>query len=287
MRKTIAALLLSLASSAAMADGILDVQAGVLYDSNVPRAQLDHDIMSDTALQASLAWGRFVPLTTGLTLRATLDAGGEVYTRFPGLNNVTLGGSLGLRQKFGLGAFAPWVGASVSGARLEYQSAERDGWRYQLGVSAGKRLTESWDLEGSFRFEHRTADKATAVVPGISGDVFDLESHQAGLKTDYALTERLSVSAGYDYRRGDVASTTLRNFTIFVNSDAIALDPVFGQDTVGYRIFAVTRAWRLGASYALGASNSINLVAERWISRAQAGLDYYNTLVGVSYVHAF
>jgi hypothetical protein len=287
VRKTIAAFVMLLASGGALADGILDVQAGVLYDSNVPRAQLSYDIKSDTALQASLAWGRFVPLSTGLTLRATIDAAGEVYTRYAGLNNVALGGSLGLRQKFGLGAFAPWLSASVSGARLEYQNAERDGWRYQLGVAAGKRMTESWDVEASFRYEHRTADQALAVVPGISGDVFDLQSHQAGVKTEYALTEGLSLSAGFDYRRGDVASTTLRNFTIFVNSDAIALDPVFGDDTVGYRIFAVTRAWLLGASYALGASNSINLVAQRWVSRARAGLDYYNTLVGISYVHAF
>jgi hypothetical protein len=72
-----------------------------------------------------------------------------------------------------------------------------------------------------------------------------------------------------------------------VNSDAIALDPVFGPDAVAYRLPAQTRAFRLGFSYALGPANSLNAAVERWISRAAAGLDYYNTLVGAAYVHAF
>jgi hypothetical protein len=286
LRNVLALLSLCAIAGGALADTILDVQAGALYDSNLPRAQLEHDRKSDVAVQAGLAWGRFVPLADGLTLRATLDGAGEIYTRFSGLNNLSLGGSLSLRRKLGLGALAPWLSVSVAGARLEYQNDVRTGWRYELGVATGKRITEAWDIEANFRYQHRTADESIAVVPGISGEVFDLQSHQAGLRSEYALTERLSLAAGFDYRRGDIASTTLRNFTVFTNSDAIALDTAFGDDTVGYRIFALTRAFRLGLSYALGRSNSINLVAERWISKARGGLDYYNTLVGASYVHA-
>jgi len=279
-------LVLLAATGGARADAIFDVQAGALYDSNLTRAQLPSDIKGDTALQAALAWGRFVPLADGLGIRATLDAAGEVYPRYSGLNNLSLGGSLGVRRKFGLGALAPWVSASGSAARLEYQNNVRTGWRYDVGVGAGKRLTDDLSVETSFRYEHRTADENNPVVPGISGAVWDLQSHQATLSSDYAITESLSLAAGFDYRRGDVASTTLRNFTIFVNSTAIALDPVFGADTIGYKIYAITRAWRLGTSYALGQSNSINFIAERWISRAHGGLDYYNTLVFLSYVHA-
>ncbi|HTT09815.1 MAG TPA: hypothetical protein VMG60_02905 [Burkholderiaceae bacterium] len=125
-----------------------------------------------------------------------------------------------------------------------------------------------------------------AVVPGISGEVFDLQAHQAGVRTEYAATDHLSIAGAFDYRRGDVASTTQRNFTIFTNSTAIALDPVFGPGAVGYRLYAITQAWRLGISYAVGRSGSINVGMERWISRAHGGLDYDNTLAGASYVHA-
>jgi hypothetical protein len=287
MLKNAIAWLLLLVSTGVLADQILDVRGGFLYDSNLPKAQLPYDIKSDTALELGLAWGRFLPLADGLTLRATLDASGDVYSHYSGLNNATLGGSLSLRRKFGLGAFAPWIAASGSGARLQYNDSMRDGWRYDLGASTGKRLTPGWDIEAYYKYEHRTADDEFPVVPGISGDVFDLQGHQMGVRTDYALTERLTMSAGFDYRRGDVVSTTLRNFTIFVNSDAIALDPVFGPDAVAYRLPAQTRAFRLGFSYALGPANSLNAAVERWISRAAAGLDYYNTLVGASYVHAF
>jgi len=286
LKRAITCLLWFVVSSGASAEDVLDMQAGALYDSNLSRAQLHYDIKSDTALQAALAWGRFVPLADNLSLRATLEAGGEAYTRYSGLNNLALGASLGMRRKFGLGAFAPWASGSASAARLEYQNSIRDGWRYELGLGAGKRLTESWDAEANFRYQHRTADKELAVVPGISGAVFDLQSHEVGLKSEYGLTDRVSLAVGFDFRRGDVASTTLRNFTIFTNSDAIALDPVFGPNAVGYRIFALTRVWRVGTSYALGTANSINVGAERWISRARGGLDYYNTLVGASYVHA-
>lgn len=286
VKKSLACLSLALAAASVNADDILDVQAGALYDSNLPRAQLPIDIKSDTALQAALAWGRYVPLSDSVRLRATLDAAGEAYTRYSGLNNLALGTSIDLRRKFGLGALAPWLGGWASAARLDYRDNARDGWRYELGAGTGKRLTESWDVEATFRYQHRTQDHEVAVVPGISGEVFDLQAHQAGLRTEYAATGRLTVAAGFDYRRGDVASTTLRNFTIFTNSTAIALDPVFGPDAVGYRIYAITQAWRLGLSYALGRSNSINVGGERWISRARGGLDYYNTLVGASYVHA-
>jgi hypothetical protein len=285
-KRTFAGLLLVLAAASAHADDMLDVTAGLLYDSNVPRAQLERDIKSDTAFQAALAWGRFLPLADGLTLRATLDAGGEAYAHYSGLNNLALGSSLSLRQKFGLGALAPWVNGWASGARLDYQDKARDGWRYEFGVGAGKRLSEAWDVEVTYRYQHRTQDNPVAVVPGISGAVFDLQAHQAGLRSEYAMTERISLEADFDYRRGDVASTTQRNFTIFTNSTAIALDPVFGPGAVGYRIYATTQAYRIGLSYALGRDNSINTGIERWISRARGGLDYYNTLVGASYVHA-
>ena len=286
MRHLVAGLLLFLAAASASADDILDVQAGALYDNNLPRAQLPIDIKSDTALQADVAWGRYLPLSDNLRLRATLDAAGEVYARFGGLDNLALGTSFDLRRKFGLGALAPWVSARAAAARLDYRDKARDGWRYELGAATGKRLTDAWDIEATFLYRHRTQDHAVAVVPGISGEVFDLQAHQTGLRTEYAASERLSVAAGFDYRRGDVTSTTLRNFTIFTNSTAIALDPVFGPEAVAYRIYAITQAWRFGASYAVGRSGSINLGIERWISRARGGLDYYNTLAGASYVHA-
>jgi len=286
IKRAIAGLSFALAAASTHADDILDVSAGALYDSNVPRAQLERDIKSDTAFQAALAWGRFMPLSDGLTLRATLDASGEAYAHYSGLNNLALGTSLSLRQKFGLGALAPWVSGWASGARLDYEDKARDGWRYEFGIGAGKRLTDAWDIEATYRYQHRTQDHPVAVVPGISGAVFDLQAHQAGVRSEYAMTDRVSLGAGFDYRRGDVASTTLRNFTIFTNSTAIALDPVFGPDAVGYRIYAITQAYRIGFSYALGRSNSINTGIERWISRARGGLDYYNTLVGASYVHA-
>jgi opacity protein-like surface antigen len=285
--RALAFLLLSLVSTTTFADAVLDVRAGTLYDSNLSRAQFDYDIKSDMAVQSSVVWGRFVVLADGLTLRATLDAAGELYTRYSGLNNLAVGGSFALRQKFGLGALAPWVDTSISAARLEYQNSVRDGWRYGFALGGGKRLSAAWNLGAHYCYEHRTADENAAVVPGVSGAVFDLQGHRLELGSEYTVTENLSLAVGYDYRRGDVASTTLRNFTIYTNSDAIALDPVFGDDTVGYRIFAVTRTWRLGLSHALGRSNSINLVAQRAISRARGGLDYYNTLVGASYVHAF
>ena len=281
-----ATLLLSVAA-AAHADSILDVQAGALYDSNLSRAEYSYDIKSDTALQAAVAWGRFVPLADGLTLRATLDAAGEAYTRYSGLNNLAVGGSLGLRRKFGLGAFAPYISTSLSANRLEYQNDIRDGWRYDFALGAGKRMTDEWSVSATYSYQHRTADHAVSVVPGISGAVFDLQGHTLGVATEYAVTEDLSLNAGFDRRRGDVASTTLRNFEIYSNSDAIAPDPVFGANTIGYRIFATTNVWRAGASYAVGTAGSLNLVAERWISRARGDLDYYTPLVALSYVHAF
>jgi hypothetical protein len=286
MRHAVLLAALAAWSVAATASTFLDVEAGAVYDSNLPRAQLARDVKSDTAARAAVRWGRFFVPADGLTLSASVDAGGELYARYRGLDNVALGGSAGVRRKFGLGALAPWVSVSGSLARLNYRNDVRDGWRRAAGIGIGKRPGESWELRAEFAYESRIADRETAVASGISGAVFDLQGRSLGLSGDLTLTERIALACGITLRRGDVASTTLRNRTIFTNSDAVTGDTVFGDNAVGYRIQATTRVYRLGASYALGVSNSANLNVERWVSRGAAGLDYFNTIVGLTYVHS-
>jgi hypothetical protein len=278
---------LALYSSIAAGEQILDLQAGLLYDSNLSRAQLERDIKSDTAALASLQWGQFIPVADGLAITAGVDVRTEIYGRYSGLDNVNFGGWLSVRRKIGLGALAPWISAHASAGRLEYRNSIRDGWRYSVGVSAGKRITERLNLRADYWYEARTADREEPVVASISGAVFDLEGHNVGIAGDYALTDRLTIFAGYTVREGDVASSTQRNRAIFRNSTAITRDPVFGDNVFGYRINATTHAGRLGLSCGLGDANSLNFAVERWVSRGEGGLDYYNTLVGASYVHSF
>src|SRR5215471_10977080 len=104
-----ALLFLAAPGAAVAADSLLDVDAGVFYDSNLTRAQAPADIRADgaAALAASAGWFFAPSGNDGLT--ATLDARGEAYYRFHGLNLIGLGGTLAYRHKFGVGYAAPWL----------------------------------------------------------------------------------------------------------------------------------------------------------------------------------
>jgi len=266
---------------------IADVEVGLVHEDNVSLGEMERDIKSDTALSTSFSAGASTLLGERNTLSVTGDFIGNVYDRFSGLDNLSLGVTAAFRRKLGLGAAAPWVRVSGAGARQEYRNDVRDGWRYRLGTGVGKRFGERWDLRAEYAFERRMADHERAVTPRLPGDVFDQESHTLSFRGDFLYSEAISLSVGYALRRGDVASTTQRNPAIFAASSAVTADSTFGSDTFAYKIDATTHVLSFGLSLALGQRSSFNLGYEHQIGQGNGGVDYRNNVFRASFLYSY
>jgi hypothetical protein len=271
----------------ACAERIADVDTGVSYDNNVSNGKFRSDVHGDLALEASTSQGIATQFTDSDSVSATADLRGQGFTRFDGLDNLALGGSLGYRDKFGLGALAPWISATLSAARLEYQNSVRNGWQYNAGLRAGKRFDERWDIGAEVTYDRRTADHTASLVPGISGAVYDIAGRSAGINAGYAWSNSLLLSASYAYRDGDVVSTTQPNRGIFFSSEAVAQDPAFGPGEFAYRLHASAQVFALRASQALGRNSSLNIGLLRQLTRGDGGNNYVKNVVDLTYLYSF
>jgi hypothetical protein len=280
-------ILMAGAISPAHAERVTEVAAGAEYDNNVSNGQLDRDIKSDSATWASLSAGQSIELMQGNRLTATGDLAGRIFNRFQALNNISLGVTLADRMKLGLGATAPWIRAYGSAARVQFHDDIRDGWLYRLGLGAGKRLGERWDLQAEYRFDKRTGENTIAVVPGLSGAVFDQTGHSVLLDGRYSYDDSTLISVGYAWRRGDVVATTQRNFTIFRASTAIAADPAFGDEGFAYKLKATAQIISLGASKEINRHSSLNAGFHRQVTYATGGNAYYNSAPSITYLYSY
>src|SRR5215831_7731632 len=132
------ALLLLAPSSVAAPDTLLDVEAGAFYDSNLTRAQMSADIRADGAATLAASAGWFFAPSGNDGLTATLDARGEAYYRFHGLDLIGVGGTLAYRHKFGVGYTAPWLTVAFTAAYDAYQQDLRTGARWAASAELGQ-----------------------------------------------------------------------------------------------------------------------------------------------------
>jgi hypothetical protein len=285
---------LSLCYPAAIkAEWIAHAGVQTLFNDNLSYGQLSRDRKTDQALQLDLAGGQHLQLTDATGLALTANIGTSRYIQYNGLNNVYYGAASTLRHKFGLGNAAPWISLAGSANYHDFEYAPRDGWRYQLSVAMGKRLSERLEIQLKYQYEERIADRfvnnpalLARPVP-IFGDAFSIAAHSVALTGIFNLSDRLTSYVGYARREGDVTSSTHRNRTIFAASDAIAPDKAFGNDFVAYRINAGSNIFSFGLSWAMTCHASLNLGYERQDSRAGHGLEYSNNIGHLNLLYAF
>ena len=270
----------------AAAEGILDAEAGIVHDSNLPRAVSRSDIAADASANLNLSAGHRISLDDGSAITWSADLRAAEFRRYHGMNNVALGVTASYRRKFGIGPFAPWASISGSLAREKYGQSIRDGQRSILSLQAGRRLTESLDLSGGGSLERYSADRVLQVVPRLSGDVFSIEGRNLFARADYALNERWSGYAGINLRRGEVVASTRREPEIFAYSSAVTQDPAFGEDYIAYKLAGETRSVLAGASWAVNPHASLNFGVTRAITYATGGIDYRSTQFNALFLYS-
>lgn len=283
----ICVILSPLAAPLAHAEWVGNVDLGIRHDSNINNAQLGSDIASDSVSSADLLATDFFALEDGNSVSITGQSKGEVFHHYTGLNNVALGAALGFRKKWALGPYAPWSGLSLSSQRINFTDASRNGWRNQVAISCGQRLFERWDVGAEYMLERRTAAPLAADQPGISGDVFSQTSRSMTLNAEYAWSERLFLTLGSLWRRGDVVSSARETSKIISSSQAIAADQVFGPDFYAYKMRGTTYGLDVDMTIAFTSRNLLRASISRQVTHAGGDNDYAKTVAMLSWTYHF
>lgn len=274
-------------SQTARADWTVASSASLSHDNNVGNAQNYAGKVADSNLSATLSLLQLISLGESFSLAAGGDASGQIYDRLTGLNNASLEALLSLKQKWGIGAYAPWARFGISVGRADFDDGYRDAALYRASIEAGKRLDEHWNLWAKYSYERRRADPAPTDLYGISSDVFTLTGRSFKAGVQYALSERVSLSLGSLLRHGDVVSTTRENVYIYSASKAVAPDPTFGPEAYAYRLYGTTYGARLGAEYSLGDHSLLGCGWQRLETHAQAANNYADSQAEITWNYRF
>lgn len=280
----IAALVLS---DPARAQWSSQLEAGYLHDDNFSRAQRSEDKIRESALFARGL------LTRDFALGADSDAHVGVegrlirYSPSNAASFAGIGFVAGARRKLGLGATSPWVALDASGGYENAREDIRDAYRYSASATLGKRFTPQLEASAGYAYDRRVQrEAAEEEVPGFGTKPFSIQGRSWFARASYALGERAALIAAASLRRGDVVSSTRRNFGIFTASNAIADDPALGPDFYAYRLSgARTASLTGGVSWALDGRSALEGTLTKDDTTVGGGLDYRAVIFALTYVY--
>ena len=270
-------------SQPARADWTVATSAALSHDDNVGNAQSYSSKVADSNLSATLSLLQLMALGENFSLAAGGDASGQIYDHLTGLNNASLDAVLSLKEKWGIGAYAPWTRLGISAGRANFDDGYRDATLYRASLEAGKRLDERWNLWAKYSFEHRRADPVPSDLYRVPGDVFTLTGRSFKAGVQYGLSERVSLSLGSLLRHGDVVSTTNENAYNYTSAKAVAPDPSFGPEAYAYRLGGTTYGARLGVEYSLNDRSLLGCGFQRLETHAQGGNNYTDSSAEITW----
>ena len=259
----------------AEAEWIIDAEGGLVYEDNLNRATRQADRKSDIALVPAGSIGYYFQLTDATSLLASADFKGSVYPHYDRLSNLAATVTLGVRHKFGLGAFAPWVRVFATGGALDYGDDVRDSAVVDFGFQVGKRLWDRFELQGGYVYESLDAGNG----------VFDGESHTVSLKGNIGLTDAIQLILGYAVRWGDLVVHRAATPGAALPPHSRIVD-TFDTPMLALRIDATTHLFSAAASYAFTPHAALTLGYQYQHSIGPV-FEYPNNVVRLSFGYSF
>jgi hypothetical protein len=267
-------------------------EAGLVHDTNLSRAQNPEDRIKDTALAARAALARAFQIGDYADASVGADVRLTRYTRSHGASFAAVGVNAGARRKLGLGLTAPWIALDGTASYEDARENIRDGMRYALSFTAGKRFTPDLDASAGIAYDRRVQRKSYVEEEeeeegaGYGGKPFSLQGRSLFARVNYALGDRAGLIGAVALRRGDVVSSTRRNPAIVDSSNAIADDPAFGPDFIAYRLSgARTRSLTGGISWSLAPRTALEATLTKDDTTVRGGLDYSAVIFALTLIH--
>ena len=279
---------ISMQSQAEWVEWILDPTIELRGENNVNLSSFIADEESDEALRLVLDGGRYFQMSDSSRLRLSAEFEAETYNEFDLLNSVAISGKLAVIHKFGLGPKVPWISPYLTYGYMDVKDDIRSGNFGDIGIAAGKRLTDRFDMSGSLEYSKSNGKRGIQIVPPISSDVFDQNRWTAAIEGNFLLTNRLILLGAVKHYDGDFISacTTGNVGTVLELEDvqAITADAVFGGCV--YRLDGDGNSASLDLGYATGRHSSLNIGAEYLAGKADV-LEYHNTIFRASFMYSY
>ena len=257
---------------AVIAEWTLDGRANMVYENNLSHAYEKGDRKADVALKPFLAVGHYVQLTDNSRFFLSALCGGDLFTRYERLNTVSGTITTGIKNKMGLGSYAPWVALHGSVGALSSGEGIRDSFITTAGFSSGKRLHERVDLQAGYEYERRSARNF----------LYTQNNNNVHVNLGFLLTDSTSLSVGYALRRGDIV-TYYRDDSYSPSPGEVRLD-TFNTTMTAERVRATTHSILLTALFALTDTVTVNVTGERR-ETVSSGHSYPDNVLrfGISY----
>ncbi len=240
----------------------MQVDAGLMFDSNVTRGKLAADKLSDRVYSVNVGKGiifwlgdpRWRVLVNG-------SLGGESFATYTGLSRAmaSLQSEVQFRTSSAFDAYTFAAFGQITGEN--YDSRNRDGHRYSIGVSVRQALTDR--LSGFVAIQHNERHGKSAV--------FNNRDNAVRANIDYQWTPSDTLYVSGEYRKGSIVSSghaSLENINI---AEVFALDDAYPSGQFfSYRFAGKTVISTVGYNMGLGTRHSLDL---SW-RRAQSTPDF-------------
>lgn len=270
-------------SVSAVADAThIGMEAGILHESNIGRAEYEQDEQEDTAVQLGARISRSMRLTenSGLVARAGFQLSEQAH--YDDLSLATAQGGVRYRIQPFPGFTMPWLDIALGAERLAYRDSDiRDGWISNLSIGVGKYFTDRLRLTAGWMGERRHADDSK---------VFDLRNHGWQLGLDFKLRAQGSLYAKASRRYGDQVSSAPQSslspspLRYEEQTPDKALSE-HGKNRTAYRFDAVTNSIEIGYNHAVQGNLAFDISARYFDADAQGGHTYegYSARAGLLY----
>lgn len=253
--------------------------SGAVWHGNVTNSDRTGDRLSALNWQTALTGNFHRPLPRGSALTAGLRLGFDLWPEFQRLDSLTLGPSIGLSHKFGLGDRAWVISANTSGSWVGVRESPRSGLAGELQLEARKRWSDSWQF--FLGFERRRYD--------ARGRAFSHSGRESYLRAEYQLNAGWSASLELRQRAGIVVSYTTPPRPDLVQAGKIlTLVDTFERDTplLAYYFPADTRIASFDLTRSLGRATAAYLQFE-YAETTHNALRYLNQRTSVGLVRRF
>ena len=257
----------------------VDVRAAFTHDNNLNNAEADNQQQQDTIgqLDAILGYRKQLNEMSGVIAKAGIET--DVHANVTDINALTLMASLALLVQPIRGFGAPWFALNGDFRWRRHKDSDiRDGTLVNVGLTAGKRLTDRISMQIGFEFLDRNADE---------GRVFELGQRIFSAVADYRISNRSTAYFNYQYIDGGLVTTALPWMKFRGVTRAFAMDPAFGPGFVAWRLDGHVQSFRLGAKYRLAENTGLDGGVNYSSARADNDNKWHNWRIGASLVHRF
>jgi hypothetical protein len=266
------------------------IETSARWAENINRASSPVDWRDAWQLETRGALGLFREWQTGLIVSGEVDALAEHTPKFRALDAASVGAGATVRQKFGLGAFAPSVavdfGLRARDTRLDLDS----GLVATAAVRLTKRLLPALRAGVHADWEQHYARSA----------VYDTKHHRFFVTLAWDITPWLQLSHGNGRLWGSftanasslvwpraLAGALGTPISDYYNSIHWTRSDAFGPGWVTYLVDGRVSFYWLELSPALGRNTSVPLRFENRVSVNQVGVKYRQDIWSLSLLHRF